>query len=91
MLECGVIVDDSIADFSVLFSTIKALKKVVTTCTFISHITGALGVPCDTLLATFHDWRWGMKDEATPWYKNHRILRQEVCGDWERQLDESGK
>lgn len=86
----GVLIADT-SHLPTLYTILKSLKKVITTCTFMSHISGILGVPCDTLLSTFHDWRWGMRSETTPWYKNHRLLRQKNCGNWEDQLDAAGK
>jgi len=72
-----------------LAAIISNLKCVVTVDTAISHLAGAIGVPCITLLPTNSDWRWGERGEKSIWYKSHTLLRQEQCGDWSGPIDEA--
>lgn len=61
---------------------IRKLDVVVTCCTSIAHLAGALGVP--TFLMLCHDpyWVWGREPHTTPWYPSVRVFRQETRGDW---------
>jgi hypothetical protein len=29
------------------------------------------------------DWRWGLRDETTPWYSTMRLFRQSRLDDWQ--------
>lgn len=61
---------------------IKNLDLVVTSCTAIAHLAGALGVPTFVMLPLFADWRWLSGRDDTPWYPHTRLFRQTKVGDW---------
>jgi len=72
-----------------LFSTfddtgaaMMSLDLVVSTCTVVPHLAGALGVPTVLLLSTNADWRWLTSGRRTAWYPSMTLLRQEQLGDW---------
>lgn len=68
-----------------LVGTALALREmdvVVTVCTSIAHLCGALGVPCLTLLCADPYWIWGTEEDSTPWYPGMKLLRQRTMGDW---------
>jgi hypothetical protein len=58
------------------------LDLVISACTSIAHVAGALGVPVWIPLAYVPDWRWSMHGERTPWYPTMRLFRQTTAGDW---------
>jgi tetratricopeptide (TPR) repeat protein/predicted O-methyltransferase YrrM len=55
---------------------------IITCCTAVAHLAGALGVPCWTLLCNDPYWVWGRSGDTTPWYSNMRLYRQARPNDW---------
>jgi FkbM family methyltransferase len=66
---------------------IKNLDLVVSSCTAVPHLAGALGVPTFIMIPRFADWRWFHGREDTPWYPNTRLFRQTRVGDWKSVMD----
>lgn len=61
---------------------IKNLDLVVSSCTAIPHLAGALGVPTFIIIPQFADWRWLNGRDDTPWYPHTRLFRQTKAGQW---------
>ena len=61
---------------------VSRLDKVITVDTSLAHISGALGVPTKILISKVPDWRWGLKEKKTEWYKSVELIRQDKNGDW---------
>ncbi len=61
---------------------IAELDLVVSVCTSIAHLAGALGVPVWVLLCYGADWRWLREREDSPWYPTARLFRQPRPRDW---------
>jgi len=59
------------------------LDLVITTCTSVAHLAGALGRPFWVVLSRNADWRWLVGREDSPWYPSARLFRQSVPGDWD--------
>ncbi len=55
---------------------------VITSCTSIAHLAGALGRPVWIALAYSPDWRWQLGRTDSPWYPTARLFRQPRPGDW---------
>ncbi|MCB1821389.1 MAG: hypothetical protein KDI73_07390, partial [Candidatus Competibacteraceae bacterium] len=55
---------------------------VISACTSVAHLAGALGKPVWILLAYHADWRWLEEREDSPWYPHTRLFRQRSPGDW---------
>ena len=66
-------------------AAMASLDLVVSTCTMIPHLSGALGIPTYLLLSINADWRWGVSGEDTPWYPSAKLFRQNnKLGEWEQ-------
>jgi FkbM family methyltransferase len=63
-------------------AVIKNLDLVVSSCTAVAHLAGALGVPTFIMLPQFSDWRWLWGRDDTPWYSHTRLFRQTRTGEW---------
>ena len=59
------------------------LDLVITTCTSVAHLAGALGRPFWVVLSRNADWRWLVGREDSPWYPTARLFRQTTLGDWD--------
>jgi Tfp pilus assembly protein PilF len=74
-----------------LVGTALALKQmdvIITCCTSIAHLSGALGLNCWTLLCADPYWIWQREGCKTSWYPQMRLFRQKQMGDWSTVLDE---
>jgi len=68
---------------------VAALDLVVTVCTAVVHLSGALGRPVWVIAPYSAEWRYGHAGEEMPWYPAASILRQPARGEWEVPLAEA--
>ncbi len=85
--QAGAIITDLGADLERQgwIGTAVALREfdlVITVCTSVAHLAGALGVRCWLLLCQEPYWVWLRSGERTAWYPSMRLFRQERFGDW---------
>lgn len=71
-----------LGDYAATAAVVRQLDLVVSVCTSVAHVAGALGKPVFLMLADPADWRWGRFGAVTPWYPSMRLFRQERPGDW---------
>lgn len=71
-----------IKDFSDTASLISQLDIVVSVCTSVAHLSGALGKHTVLLLAYAADWRWFSDRTDSPYYQNMVLFRQHAPGEW---------
>jgi hypothetical protein len=69
-------------DFTDTAAAIQNLDLVISTCTSVPHLAGALGAPVWLALQFAADWRWMLDREESPWYPSMRLFRQPRPGDW---------
>ncbi|MBC7840773.1 MAG: glycosyltransferase family protein [Gemmatimonadaceae bacterium] len=60
---------------------------VISMCTSVVHLAGALALPTWLMLATPAEWRWGASGERSALYPSLRLFRQQQSGDWTSVLD----
>ncbi len=58
------------------------LDGIVSVCTAIVHLAGALGVPVHVMAPAVPEWRYGRSGPEMIWYPSVRVERQSVPGDW---------
>ena len=58
------------------------MDLVITCCTSIAHLAGALEVPCWTMLCYAPYWVWLRNREDSVWYPKTKLYRQTVPGEW---------
>jgi hypothetical protein len=71
-----------LADFAETAALMTAMDLVITTCTSVANLAGALGLPAWALLQFAPDHRWLLGREHSPWYPTLRLWRQRARGDW---------
>jgi hypothetical protein len=65
-----------------------SLDLVITACTSLAHVAGAVGVPTWVLLCHDPYWVWLREGTRTKWYPSARLFRQPAPGDWGTVIDE---
>ena len=73
---------EAIDDYDETAALVCALDRVVTVCTALVHLTGALGRPAIVMVPFGSDWRYGAQGERMLWYPSVRLIRQRAIGDW---------
>jgi len=63
-------------------SIISGLDLVITSCTSIAHLSGALGVPTWVIVPVLPYYCWSFPGDRSVWYDSVRLFRQEKYGDW---------
>jgi Tfp pilus assembly protein PilF len=73
---------EAVDDFDETAALVGALDLVVSVCTAVVHLAGALGRPVWVLVPTTPEWRYGADSRSMPWYPGSVLLRQRAPGDW---------
>jgi hypothetical protein len=58
------------------------MDLVITCCTSIAHLCGALGVNAWVVLCKNPYWVWMHERPDSPWYPSLRLFRQSTTDDW---------
>ena len=74
---------DNRNDIEGLADLIAACDEVVSVSNITVHLAGALGIDTKVLLPFNPDWRWGVKQSHSYWYRSLKLYRQEHPNDWE--------
>jgi len=73
-------------DYDETAALVSALDLVISVCTSVVHLTGALGQPAWVITARVPEWRYGLRGASTPWYPSVTLFRQEAQGVWDPVL-----
>lgn len=74
------------ADFGQLVDMVSALDIVITPCTTIVYVAGALGIPCHVLVPKEAGYRYHKEGTDFPWYKSVTLHRDK--GNWKETIGE---
>lgn len=87
----GIAVDhwpEAIEDYDETAALVCALDLVVSVCTSVVHLGGALGRPVWVLAPYSPEWRYGFTGPTMPWYSSVRVYRQPAYGAWTPVIEE---
>lgn len=73
---------DALDDYDETAALVKALDLVVSVCTAVIHLSGALGQRVWIMAPLVPEWRYGLTGENMPWYPSARVFRQSQRGNW---------
>jgi tetratricopeptide (TPR) repeat protein len=76
-----------IADYEETAAMACAVDLVISVCTSLVHLGGALGRPVWVMAPYSPEWRYGFSGERMPWYPSVRIFRQPAYGEWQPVID----
>ena len=74
-------------DYDHTAALVAALDLVISVCTAVIHLGGALGKPVWVMAPYSPEWRYGISGESMPWYPSVRIFRQPQYGAWVPVVD----
>lgn len=79
---------DALEDYDETAALVCALDLVISVCTAVIHLTGALGKPVWVLVPAVAEWRYLDRGEALPWYPSARLYRQaHTTSGWESAIN----
>jgi len=73
---------DELHDFSDTAALIGEMDLVISVCTSVAHLAGALCRPLWVMLPYSPDYRWMLERTDSPWYPTATLFRQTAIGDW---------
>lgn len=74
-------------DYDETAALVGAVDLVISVCTSVIHLTGALGRPAWVMVPCTPEWRYGFQGETMPWYPTVRLFRQPGLNDWTSVID----
>ncbi|WP_031359351.1 hypothetical protein [Caballeronia sordidicola] len=89
--SAGLTIADYTAEFATFDDTaafVTALDLVITVCTSVAHLSGALGQRTWVLLDVNPYWPWLLERRDSPWYPSATLYRQRQFAQWDAVLDE---
>lgn len=69
---------------------VASLDLVISVCTAVVHLAGALGLPVWVLVPSSPGWRYLQEGERLPWYPPARLFRQTSALRWEPVIERVG-
>ena len=79
---------DDLQDFSDTAALIEAMDVVISVCTSVAHLSGAMGKKTFILLSYSPSERWMLDRTDSPWYPTATLFRQPAMGDWDSVISE---
>jgi hypothetical protein len=73
---------EALDDYDRTAALVSSLDLVVSVCTAVIHLAGALGKPTLVMAPFSPEWRYGISGTGMPWYPSVRIFRQPADGEW---------
>jgi hypothetical protein len=74
--------EDALADYDRTAALAASLDVIVSVCTALVHLAGALGRPVLCMTPFVAEWRYGTGGPTMPWYPSVRLVRQSTPGNW---------
>ena len=73
---------DDLKDFSDTAALIQEMYLIISVCTSVAHLAGALGQATLVLLPYSADYRWLAEGNTSPWYPSIELIRQDEIENW---------
>ena len=79
--------EQELVSYSHSGALLQQMDLVISVCTSVVHLAGALNLPTIVLLSPHADWRWLFETETSSWYPNTRIRRQAAGEGWPELIE----
>ena len=79
---------DEITSFEDSAAIVEQMDLIITVCTSLAHLSGALGKQTWVSLPWCPDWRWELNRRDSSWYPSVKLFRQPKFGDWGAVIEE---
>ena len=66
---------------------IQGMDLIITSCTSIAHLSGAMGKPTWVIVPALPYYVWSLPGNTSPWYNSVKLYRQEKYGTWDSIFD----
>jgi tetratricopeptide (TPR) repeat protein len=73
---------EAIEDYEETAALICSLDCVISVCTSVVHLTGALDKPVWVMAPFSPEWRYLRQEECMPWYPSAKVFRQPDAENW---------
>lgn len=71
---------EAIEDYDETAALVCALDLVISVCTSVVHLCGALGRPAWVMVPHSPEWRYGFSGDSMPWYASVKLYRAPAFG-----------
>ena len=78
---------EALSDMDETAALVSSLDLVITVCSSLVHLCGALGRPAWVLTPYAPPWRYLRSGQTMPWYRSVRLYRQDLASDWAAPLE----
>lgn len=78
---------DMIDDIDQTAALVSQLDLIISVCTAVVHLAGALDVPTWVMTPATPEWRYLGTGERMPWYPSVHLVRQTQTGNWTDVID----
>lgn len=78
----------AIDDLDQTAALVSQLDLVISVCTTVVHLAGALGVPTWVMTPATPEWRYLASGPSMPWYPAISLIRQATLLDWSESVEE---
>jgi ADP-heptose:LPS heptosyltransferase len=79
---------NDLKDFSDTAALVHEMDLVISVCTSVAHLAGAMGQSTWILLPFSPDFRWMLDRTDSPWYPTATLIRQTEIGNWSGVISE---
>ena len=69
-------------------NAISRCDLVISSCTSIAHLAGAMGVPTWIIIPVLNYYLWGEKENQSSFYDSVTLFRQQKFGSWKEPIEE---
>ena len=82
---------NELKDFADTAALIQEMDLVISVCTSVAHLAGALGHKTLVLLPYSADYRWMLNEKDSPWYPNIELIRSSTIGNWSDVINQTAQ
>ena len=79
---------DAVSDIDTTAALLHELDLIISVCSPVANLAGALGKSTWILAPRVPEWRYGISGETMPWYSHARVFRQNSYGGWGMVIDQ---